>query len=93
GNLPYGWLLLSRVLGIPVVAGLAFEAIKWMGRNRDRRAARILTWPGMQLQKMTTREPSLDQLAVAIAALQAVLAHEDPTEASDAERAGLDVAA
>jgi uncharacterized protein YqhQ len=93
GNLPYGWLLLSRIVGIPVVAGLAFEAIKWMGRNRDRRAAQWLIWPGMQLQRMTTREPDLAQLAVAIAALQAVLAHEDPHGGSDAERAGLEVAA
>lgn len=93
GSLPLGWLLLSRVVGIPLVAGLAFEAIKWMGRNRDLPLARILIWPGMQLQRMTTREPSHEQLAVAIAALDAVLAHEDPAQASAAQRAGLDVAA
>ncbi|MEH3053726.1 MAG: DUF1385 domain-containing protein [Patulibacter minatonensis] len=55
GNLPLGWLLLSRIVGIPLVAGLAFEAIKWMGRRRDLRLARALTWPGMQLQRLTTR--------------------------------------
>ena len=93
GSLPLGWLLLSRVLGIPLVAGLSFETIKWMGRNRDQRLARILMWPGMQLQRMTTREPSHDQLQVAIAALDAVLAHENPRAATPEERVGLDLAA
>ncbi len=92
GSLPLGWLLLSRVVGIPLVAGLAFEAIKWMGRNRDLPLARILIWPGMQLQRMTTREPTHAQLAVAIAALEVVLAH-DPAQPTAAQRAGLDVAA
>ncbi|MBJ7469973.1 MAG: DUF1385 domain-containing protein [Solirubrobacteraceae bacterium] len=93
GNLPLGWLLLSRLLGIPLVAGLSFELIKWMGRRRDLRLARALTWPGMQLQRLTTREPTTDQLLVAIAALEAVLAHEDPRQATPAQRAGLDLAA
>ena len=67
------WLVASRILGIPLVAGLAFEVIKWAGRNRRKRWVRVLMWPGMQLQKLTTREPDLAQLAVAIAALEAVL--------------------
>jgi uncharacterized protein YqhQ len=50
-------------------------------------------WPGLQLQRLTTREPDLEQLAVAIAALQAVLAVEDPLAASDEDRAGMEVAA
>lgn len=93
GSLPLAWLLLSRVVGIPLVAGLSFEAIKWMGRNRDQRLARALMWPGMQLQRLTTRVPTADQLQVAIAALQTVLAHEDPRKATAAERAGSEVAA
>ena len=93
GNLPLGWLLLSRLFGIPLVAGLSFEVIKWMGRHRELRFARILMWPGMQLQRLTTREPSRDQLEVAIAALQRVLAHGDPRQAPAAQRAGLDLAA
>ena len=40
--------------GIPIVAGLAFELIKLFGKNRTKRWARILMWPGMQLQKLTT---------------------------------------
>lgn len=93
GKLPLGWLLLSRVVGMPLVAGLAFEAIKWMGRNRRLRLARILMWPGMQLQRMTTRVPDREQLLVAIAALQTVLEHDDPAADPTGHLAGLDVAA
>lgn len=93
GKLPLGWLLLSRVIGIPLVAGLAFEAIKWFGRNRAHRWARVLMWPGLQLQRLTTREPDLAQLAVAIAALEAVLAVESPETVAEADRLGIEVAA
>ena len=87
------WLILSRVLGIALVAGLAYEVIKWAGRNRARAWVRGLMWPGLQLQKLTTREPSLDQLAVSIAALQAVLAREDPAASSAEDRLGMEVVA
>jgi uncharacterized protein YqhQ len=50
-------------------------------------------WPGLQLQRLTTREPDLSQLAVAIASLEAVLAVENPLEASEEDRAGMEVAA
>jgi uncharacterized protein YqhQ len=93
GKLPLLWLFVSRVLGIPLVAGLAFELIKWFGRNRTKRWARVLMWPGMQLQRLTTRDPDLSQLAVAIAALEAVLAVENPREASDDEKVGMEVVA
>jgi|SRR5215218_629823 len=93
GKLDWQWLLVSRVVGIPLVAGIAFEVIKWFGRNRTKRWAQILMWPGLQLQRLTTREPDLSQLAVAIAALEAVLALEDPTQATEAERAVLEVGA
>jgi uncharacterized protein YqhQ len=93
GKLDWHWLFISRVLGIPLVAGLAFEVIKWFGRNRTKRWARILMWPGIQLQRLTTREPDLSQLAVAIAALEAVLAVENPREASPEETVGMEVVA
>jgi uncharacterized protein YqhQ len=70
------WLLASRILGIPLIAGLSYEVIKWAGRNRGRRWVRTLMWPGLMLQNLTTREPDLDQLAVAIASLEEVLAVE-----------------
>jgi uncharacterized protein YqhQ len=89
------WYILfgSRILGIPLVAGLAFEVIKWFGRNRARRWARALMWPGLKLQLLTTREPDLSQLAVAIAAMEAVLAVETPGEASEEDKVGMEVVA
>jgi uncharacterized protein YqhQ len=87
------WLILSRVLGIALVAGIAYEIIRFAGRNRRKRWVRVLMWPGLQLQKLTTREPSLDQLAVAIAALGAVLAVENPAESSEEDRLGMEVVA
>jgi uncharacterized protein YqhQ len=93
GKLDWPWLFASRVLGIPIVAGLAFELIKWFGRNRTKRWARALMWPGMQLQRLTTREPDLSQLAVAIAALEAVLAVENPRAASEEDKVGMEVVA
>lgn len=80
------WLVLSRVLGIPLIAGLSYEVIKWAGRNRRRAWVRALMWPGLMLQGLTTREPDRDQLEVAIAALEAVLAAEHPDEDPAAER-------
>ena len=50
-------------------------------------------WPGLQLQKLTTREPDLDQLAVAIAAMEAVLEVENPGDVSEADRIGMEVVA
>jgi uncharacterized protein YqhQ len=87
------WLILSRVLGIALVAGLAYEVIKWASRNRRNRWVRALMWPGLQLQRLTTREPSLDQLAVSIAALKAVLAKENPVASTEEDRLGMEVVA
>jgi uncharacterized protein YqhQ len=89
------WYILfpSRVIGIPLVAGLSFEVLKWFGRNRTKPWARALMWPGIQLQRLTTREPDLAQLAVAIAALEAVLAVEDPRQASEEDRVALEIGA
>jgi uncharacterized protein YqhQ len=93
GKLPLLWLFITRVAGIPIVAGIAFEIIKLFGKHRDKRWAQILMWPGMQLQKLTTRQPDLSQLAVAIAALEAVLAVENPEQASEEDRVGMEVVA
>jgi len=93
GTPAWYWLLISRVVGIPLVAGLAFEVIKWFGRNRAKRWAQILMLPGMKLQLLTTREPDLGQLAVAIAALEAVLAVESPRESGEDDRIGIEVVA
>jgi uncharacterized protein YqhQ len=70
------WLLLTRIIGVPLIAGISFELIKLSGRQRHRRWVRAIMWPGIQLQYLTTREPDRAQLAVAIAALEAVLRAE-----------------
>jgi uncharacterized protein YqhQ len=93
-GLPAWWLLvLTRILGVPLIAGLSFEVIKWAGRNRRKRWVQAIMQPGMQLQKLTTREPDLDQLAVSIASLQAVLAVETPGEQSADDMLGVEVVA
>jgi uncharacterized protein YqhQ len=93
-GLPAWWLLvITRIVGVPVIAGLSFEVIKWAGRNRRRRFVQWVMYPGLQLQRLTTREPDLDQLAVAIAALEAVLAVETPGELASEELVGMEVVA
>lgn len=93
-GLPAWYLLVAtRILGVPLIAGLSFEVIKWAGRNRSRGWVGALMWPGMQLQKLTTREPDHAQLAVAIASLEAVLAVEDPRAASAEDAVGMEVVA
>jgi uncharacterized protein YqhQ len=93
-GLPAWYLLVaSRIIGVPLIAGLSFEVIKFAGRNRRRGWVQWLMWPGMQLQKLTTREPDLEQLAVAIASMNAVLEVEDPRNASDEDKVGMEVVA
>lgn len=84
------WLVLTRIVGIPLIAGLSFEIIKATGRHRTAAWARVVMWPGMQLQRLTTREPDHAQLAVAIAALTAVLGVD---AAAPADEPGLEAAA
>src|SRR5438045_9547797 len=76
------WLVASRVLGVPLIAGLSYEVIKLAGKHRRKRWVRALMWPGLMLQNLTTREPDREELAVAIAALEAVLAVETPEAAA-----------
>jgi uncharacterized protein YqhQ len=71
------WAILSRVIVIPLVAGIGFEFIMWSARNQGNPVVRALTWPGLQLQKLTTREPTDDQVEVAMASLKKVLAKEE----------------
>ncbi|MGH2863373.1 MAG: DUF1385 domain-containing protein [Solirubrobacteraceae bacterium] len=88
------WILvLTRIVGLPIIIGVSFELIKWAGRNRARRWVQIVMYPGLQLQLLTTREPSLDQLEVAIASLNAVLAHETPGAFHPDELVGVEVVA
>lgn len=71
------WMrLLSRILLIPVVAGLSYELLKVAGRS-DNGFVKALSLPGIYLQKLTTKNPSLDQLEIAIASMKAVLVDAD----------------
>jgi uncharacterized protein YqhQ len=93
-GLPAWYLLFAtRILGVPVIAGISFELIKLAGRHRRKPWVRTLMWPGLQLQKLTTREPDLDELAVAIAALEAVLEVEIPGGVRAEDLVGLEVVA
>jgi uncharacterized protein YqhQ len=87
------WLVLTRILGVPLIAGISFELIKWAGRNRGKAWVRAVMYPGLQLQKLTTREPDAAELAVAIAALKAVLEVERPGSASAEDLLGVEVVA
>jgi uncharacterized protein YqhQ len=78
--LPIDWwveAVASRVVVIPLVAGIGFEFIMWSARNQNNPLVKALIWPGLQLQKLTTREPTDDQVEVAMASLKKVLAKEE----------------
>jgi uncharacterized protein YqhQ len=87
------WLLATRILGVPLIAGISFELIKLAARHRDRRWVRAVMSPGLALQRLTTREPDESQLAVAIAALRAVLDAEESLQLGPADLVGLEVVA
>jgi uncharacterized protein YqhQ len=83
GQPPLHWLILSRIALLPVIAGIAYELIRFAGKHTDNRFLMTLLAPGLWLQRLTTREPSLDQLEVSIRALKDVLQREgrlDPAE-------------
>ena len=70
------WLIISRILLLPVIAGLAYELIRYAGRHQDNRALMTLLAPGLWLQRLTTREPTLDQIEVSIRAIDEVRRRE-----------------
>jgi len=75
------WLILSRLVGIPLIIGVSYEiGIKWAGRHSQGLLARIVLWPGIQLQRLTTREPTYEQLEVAAAALEEVIRLDETEE-------------
>ena len=80
------WLIASRILLLPVIAGIAYELIRFAGKHTDNRFLMTLLAPGLWLQRLTTREPTLDQLEVSIRALREVLALEGREDRKAAER-------
>lgn len=70
------WLrLVTRILLVPVIAGLSYEVIRWAGNSQSKLVAAI-SYPGLCLQKITTAEPDDDQIETAIAAMKGVLEDE-----------------
>ncbi|HLT97470.1 MAG TPA: DUF1385 domain-containing protein [Acidimicrobiia bacterium] len=67
------WLVASRILGIPVIAGLSYELLRFSGLGRVPWLSRVLAAPGMWLQKLTTNRPADDQIEVAIASMLTAL--------------------
>lgn len=76
GPLPLGIKLATRILMIPVLAGIAYEYIRWTANHLDSPLVRWLVRPNLALQRLTTREPSLDQLEVAICAFNTMRSKE-----------------
>jgi uncharacterized protein YqhQ len=73
GRPAWYWLIVTRILLLPVIAGLAYEVIRFAGRHAGNPVLRALLAPGLWLQRLTTRQPSLDQIEVSIRALNEVL--------------------
>jgi uncharacterized protein YqhQ len=73
------WLVVSRLLGIPLIAGIGFELIRFMARNRRNPVVRVMLLPVLGTQKFTTREPSDDMLEVAITAFNSARQGEEET--------------
>jgi uncharacterized protein YqhQ len=80
GRPAWYWLIATRILLLPVIAGLAYELIRFAGKHQRNRILMALLAPGLWLQRLTTRQPSLDQIEVSIRALKEVLALEGRPE-------------
>jgi uncharacterized protein YqhQ len=76
GDAPWPVLVASRVIGLPIVAGLAYEILRAAKRHPESRVVHAIVSPGLALQALTTRPPDPDQIEVAIVALEAVLDRE-----------------
>jgi uncharacterized protein YqhQ len=76
GQPAWYWLILSRIVMLPVIAGLAYELIRFAGKHQGNRIVMTLLAPGLWLQRLTTRKPTLDQIEVSIRALEEVLERE-----------------
>jgi uncharacterized protein YqhQ len=83
GQPAWYWLILSRILLLPLIAGIAYELIRFAGRNQDNPILMTLLAPGLWLQRLTTRQPTLDQVEVSIRALQEVLRREGVLDATE----------
>lgn len=87
---PWWWRIGSRIILLPVVAALSYEVLRFSARHDRNPLVRLLTWPGLALQRVTTREPESDQVEVALAALGELLGRyeEAPGGGSTPEEPG-----
>ena len=86
GRDPFWWLLASRVVLVPVIAGVSYEVIRLSGRHSDNALVALITGPSLALQSLTTRQPEDDQIEIAIAAMQhAIDADEEGEPEAQAE--------
>lgn len=83
GRPPMIWRIISRVLLLPVIAGISYEFIRFAADHSDNRLIRLLILPGVAMQSLTTREPDESMLEVALAALRPVLVADGVLEGDD----------
>jgi uncharacterized protein YqhQ len=93
GKPDWFWLIASRILLLPVIAGIAYEVIRLAARFGTNPAVRVVLLPGLWLQRLTTREPTDDQVEVSIASLQAALARDGELRARKQSQAEVEVMA
>ena len=74
GRPPMEWRILSRIILIPVIAGVSYEIIRFSGAHQGAWAAQLFSRPGLWLQRLTTRAPEDDQIEVAICAMETAIA-------------------
>ena len=85
GRPPFALLILSRVIFIPIIAGVAYEFLKYTASNLDKPWIRFMIKPNLALQHLTTNEPSLDMIEVAIVSFKRVLLSEGMIPLEEAE--------
>jgi uncharacterized protein YqhQ len=83
GRPAWYWLIVTRIALLPVIAGIAYELIRFAGKHAENRVLMTLLAPGLWLQRLTTREPTLEQLEVSIRALREVLEREGKLAPAD----------
>ncbi len=84
GRPPFFWLIVSRIVLIPVIAGISYELLRWSANNIDNPLVAFIVKPNLALQHLTTREPSQDMIEVAIVSFKHVLLSEGLIEEDEA---------
>lgn len=86
GPLRFVLIMVTRIVLLPIIAGVSYEVtVKWAGSHPDNKLVRVILWPGMQMQRLTTNPPDEGMIECAIAAMNLVLAREE-LEARKAEQ-------